>query len=140
MIREDHTTIADEVRALERLDLEGLRSAWRQRYGFPPKVRSQELLRLSLAWRMQAEVFGGIDAATRRRLRNGGGAATTDNVSDGVCITRQWRGASYKIYRVDGAYRWEGRAFASLSAAAEAITGVKRNGPKFFGLRPEAAA
>jgi len=33
-----------EVRALERLDLEGLRDEWLRRYGPPPKLRSPELL------------------------------------------------------------------------------------------------
>ena len=37
--------ITDEVRALERLDLEGLRAEWRQRYGSPPTLRSPDLLR-----------------------------------------------------------------------------------------------
>jgi hypothetical protein len=50
--------ITQEVQALGRLDLEGLRSAWRARYGEPPKVRSPDLLRLSLAWRIQAEGLG----------------------------------------------------------------------------------
>ncbi len=66
--------ITKEVRALARLDLEGLRDAWRRRYGPPPKARSQELLRLSLAWRIQSEVFGGLDVVTRRRLRQSPGA------------------------------------------------------------------
>jgi hypothetical protein len=41
---------------------------------------------------------------------------------------------------VDGGYRWDGVTYASPSAVARAITGVKRNGPKFFGLRDETAA
>ena len=63
----DHPVTA-EVRALERLDLEGLRSEWRRRYGDPPKLRSVDLLARLLSWRMQAEVFGGLDAETRKLL------------------------------------------------------------------------
>jgi hypothetical protein len=37
MIQPDAITL--EVRALERLDLEGVRAAWRARYGAPPKLR-----------------------------------------------------------------------------------------------------
>lgn len=33
---------------------------------------------------------------------------------------------------------WKGRRYASLSAVARAITGTRRNGPAFFGLREEA--
>ncbi|MDP1738053.1 MAG: DUF2924 domain-containing protein [Caulobacter sp.] len=132
--------VAEEVRALERLDLDGLREAWRRRFGRPPQVRSVELLRLSLAWRIQAEVFGGLSAATRRRLREGGGNGRSDNVSAGVRITKQWRGELYEIERLEKGYRWKGSFYPSLSAVAKAITGVKRNGPQFFGLRDEEAA
>lgn len=139
MIREDE--IADEVRAVERLDLEGLRSAWRDRFGPPPKLRSVELLRLMLCWRIQAAAFGGLDARMRRRLRHGRGApARTDYLGDGVRITREWRGVSHEVEAVPGGFRWNGQTFKSLSALAKAITGVKRNGPKFFGLRQEKAA
>lgn len=128
--------ITEEVRALERLDLEGLRQAWRRRYGPPPKVRSPELLRLSLAWRIQAEALGGLDANVRRRLRQGPGApARTDYIGDGARIVREWRGVIYEVERVASGYRWNGQVHPSLSAVAQAITGVKRNGPKFFGLR-----
>ena len=34
--------ITQEVRALERLDLEGLRADWRRRYGAPPRLRSTD--------------------------------------------------------------------------------------------------
>ena len=60
--------ITQEVRALERLDLEGLRADWRRRYGAPPRLRSTDLLARLLAWRIQAEAFGGLDAETRSTL------------------------------------------------------------------------
>ena len=59
----------EEVSELEDLNLAGLRERWRDRYGPPPKLRSVELLRLMLAWRIQAEAFGGLDAATKRSLK-----------------------------------------------------------------------
>jgi hypothetical protein len=37
-------------------------------------------------------------------------------------------------------YIWRGRTFGSLSSVAKAITGVNRNGPAFFGLRPNGSA
>lgn len=129
--------ITEEVRSLEHLDLAGLRAVWRRHYGPPPKLRSVELLRLSLAWRLQASAFGGLDAATRRKLREGTGLGRSDHVSAGVRITKEWRGETYEVDRTGAGYLWDGKAFKSLSAAAQAITGVKRNGPAFFGLREE---
>lgn len=128
--------IFEEVRALAGLDLEGLRDAWRRRYGAPPKARSQELVRLSLAWRIQAEAFGGLDMVTRRRLRQSPGApARSDHLGVGARITREWRGVLHEVDRVADGFRWNGTIYSSLSAVAKAISGVKRNGPQFFGLR-----
>ena len=42
-----------EVRQLADLDLEALRAAWRRRYGLQPPIRSPDLLRRMLAWRMR---------------------------------------------------------------------------------------
>ncbi|WP_426037712.1 DUF2924 domain-containing protein [Brevundimonas sp. DC300-4] len=67
----DRAAINTEVRGLAALDLEGLRAAWRTRYGRPPRLRSVELMSLMLAWRIQAEAFGGLDTATRRRIKTG---------------------------------------------------------------------
>ena len=131
----DAAAITAEVRALEGMDLERLRADWRRRYGPPPKVRSPELLRLSLGWRIQADAFGGLDASTRRRIRHVGSVGKSDHVSVGVRITKEWRGRTFQVDRVDDGYRWQATTYASLSAVAQAITGVKRNGPKFFGLR-----
>ena len=132
------TAVTEEVRALERLDLEGLRAEWRRRYGPPPKLRSPELIGLMLAWRIQAAAFGGLDVMTRRRLRRGRGTpARGDHLGLGARISGEWRGVEYSVETVDGGYRWQSATYRSLSAVAQAITGVKRNGPKFFGLRAE---
>lgn len=128
--------ITEEIRALERLDLEGLRAEWRRRYGQPPKARSPELVRLTLAWRIQADAFGGLDTVSQRRIRQAKGApARADHLGVGARITREWRGVLYEIDRVADGLKWQGKVYPSLSAVAQAITGVKRNGPKFFGLR-----
>jgi hypothetical protein len=138
----DEAAITLEVRALERLDLQALRLAWAQRYGDPPKLRSPELLRLMLAWRMQAAAFGGLDAATRRRLRQGRRTATIrdNSLGHGARIVREWHGVDHVVEAVAEGYRWEANTYPSLSAVAFAMTGVKRNGPAFFGLREKAEA
>ena len=61
-----------EVASLTDLGLEDLRSLWRAHFGAPPKLRSVELLRLMLAWRLQAAVFGGLDRTTRAMLARSG--------------------------------------------------------------------
>lgn len=138
----DVDTVTEEVRALERMDLAALRFIWAKHFGEPPKMRSPELLRLVLAWRLQAAVFGGLDAATRRRLRQGRRAASLrdDSLGHGARIVKEWRGTDHVVETVDGGFSWAGKTYPSLSAVAFAITGVKRNGPAFFGLREKAVS
>lgn len=125
-----------EVRALERLDLEGLRAVWAERYGLPvPKLRSRELLGLSLAWRVQVEALGGLDAATRRKLKDEkapkrGGV----DVPVGTVLTREWKGIPQSVRRTPAGFEWNGTTYRSLTAAARAISGGTWGGPLFFGL------
>lgn len=117
------------------LDLEGLRKAWRARFGDPPTVRSVELLRHCLAWRLQVPLHGGLDAGVRRRLRQGPAAAGPPPLAEGARLLREWGGELHQVDRTARGYDWRDKTYPSLSAVAEAITGVKRNGPRFFGLR-----
>jgi hypothetical protein len=127
---------APDVAHLEALDLEGLRNAWRDHYGDPPALRSPHLLRLMLAWRLQADALGGIDRATRRKLaRTGPVQAEGLDLGPGTVLARDWQGRRVEVVVEDDGFRWQGRRFASLSAAATAIAGTRWNGPRFFGLR-----
>lgn len=125
-----------EVAALSNLDLEGLRAAWRQRYGPPPTLRSVELLRLMLAWRLQAAVHGGLDPAVRRQLRRRGRLAAEGlDLGIGARLCREWQGRRVEVEVTDAGFLCDGQLHASLSAAATAIAGTRWNGPRFFGLR-----
>ena len=85
--------IAQAVAALAGLDLTGLRAAWRTRYGAPPPLRSVELLRLMLAWRLQAEALGGLDRESRRQLkRRGTLQAEGLALGVGTRLRREWQG------------------------------------------------
>ncbi len=128
--------IAGTIEALERLDLEGLRALWRKRYGLPPRLRSIELLRLSLAWRLQADAMGRLDRETRRHLkRRGRVRAEGLELGIGAKLRRNWQGQTVEMVVEEDGFRWNGRTYRSLSAAATAIAGSRWNGPRFFGLR-----
>lgn len=125
-----------EVEALVGLDLEKLRAVWQARYGAPPPLRSPELLRLMLAWRLQAEAQGAIDRATRRHLkRRGLVEAEGLHLGVGARLRREWQGRTVEVEVEAAGFRWQGRLYPSLSAAASAIAGTRWNGPRFFGLR-----
>ena len=136
MIRPD---IEHLVREISAMNLEQLRAAWRGRYGAPPPLRSVPLLRLQLAWRVQAEAYGGLDSETRRALtRTGAVAAEGKHLGQGAILARSWKGRKVEVVVEEAGFRWDGKLFASLSAAATAIAGSRWNGPRFFGLRDAA--
>ena len=131
--------IVRDVEALEHLDLEGLRALWRDRFGTRSRLRSPELLRLSLAWRMQAEALGGLDHETRRRLRRRGRVQAEGlELGVGAKLRREWQGRRVEVEVEADGFRWEDRTYASLSAVATAIAGSRWNGPRFFGMRQPA--
>lgn len=131
---DDHA-ITLEVRALARLNLQEARNEWRRRYGRPPKLRSVDLLLRLLAWRIQAEAFGGLDAETRAALNQRSTPLAAPKLTPGVRLEREWRGVTETVEVLEEGFHWRGRTYPSLSKVAFAITGVKWNGPRFFGLR-----
>jgi len=44
----------------------------------------------------------------------------------------------HRVIAIETGFSWNRRTFASLSAAARAITGVRWNGRRFFGLQEKA--
>ena len=121
------------------MDLEQLREFWRRRYGAPPPLRSVPIMRMQLAWRVQAEVFGGLDQDTRRALtRNGAVEPEGKHLGTGARLTRAWKGQQVEVVVEENGFRWKDQVFPSLSAAASAIAGSRWNGPRFFGLRDAA--
>jgi hypothetical protein len=130
----------DEVRHLDALDLNGLRAIWLSRFGHPPKLRSAGLLRLILAWRLQAEVQGGLDASTRRVLEGHGPIVREGrHLGLGAILKRSWQGRTIEVIVEQDGFRHDSTLYPSLSSIALAITGTRWNGPRFFGLRKEPA-
>lgn len=128
--------VVQKVEALQRLGLEELRAVWRADYGTPPPLRSPELLRLMLAWRIQVAAFGGLDSDTKRLLKR-----VTPPQAEGMSFgigtkfRRIWNGQDVEVIVTDKGFLHDGKYYRSLSAAASAIAGVHWNGPRFFGLR-----
>ena len=130
------SSVDRDVQALEALDLRGLRAVWTSRFGRAPKLRSVELLRLMLAWRLQAKARGGLDVATRRLLDGRGPVAPEGrSLGLGAVLRRPWQGRTIEVIVEADGFRFDGTLHPSLSAIALAVTGTRWNGPRFFGLR-----
>ena len=124
------------VAAIEGMDLDALRGEWGQRYGAPPRLRSVPILRMLLAWRVQAEAYGGLDAQTRRQVEKSGRIRAEGlELGVGGRLTRIWQGREVEVVVETEGFRWDDKLYPSLSAVATAIAGTRWNGPRFFGLR-----
>ena len=56
-------------------------------------------------------------------------------IRPGTILVREHRNVLHRVTALESGFSWNGRTFASLSAVARAITGVRWNGPRFFGLQ-----
>lgn len=123
-----------ELAMLETLDLEGLRAAWRERHGDPPRLRSVDLVRRMLAWKLQVAALGGLDRPTRDALKRTTPMGTRGRLPVGSRVSREWKGFRHEVEVTAQGYRYGGETFQSLSTIATRIAGARWNGWRFFGL------
>jgi hypothetical protein len=106
-----------------------------------PRI-SPKLLRLALAWEIQAKAYGGHSRETTRMLDQlERGLTKTVRPRPGMRLVREWQGRAHVVtVGEDQVIRWDGREWRSLSEVARAITGTRWSGPAFFGLKKKVAA
>lgn len=134
--------LEQQLHALEHMGVDKLRAHWRAYFGEPPPVRAGDLLRRALAERLQEQAFGS-DTELRHRLRAIAGRVRTGRkpqaparrYKTGTVLTKTWDNVNHRVEVVDDGFLWDGERYRSLSAIARRITGVRWNGPRFFGLR-----
>ena len=75
------------------------------------------------------------------RKKDGGAEHTRRNiskrrigVSPGARLLREWNGRTYTVEVTEAGFHWNGKVWPSLTAIANAITGTRWSGPRFFGL------
>lgn len=77
-----------------------------------------------------------MDVQARRNLRRPSTSKTPSPLTPGTLLVREWKGLRQQVVVApDGRLHWAGGEYRSLSQVARAITGVRWNGPRFFGLR-----
>ena len=131
-----------ELAALEAMPLAQLRERWSSLTGRPvPRVRTA-LLRLALAWELQAAVHGGLSRQVRQQLDQlAAGKTETRRHEPGMRLMREWNGVLHVVTIADdGSIGWNEKTWTSLSSVARAITGTRWSGPAFFGLKARGKA
>jgi hypothetical protein len=144
----DAGSIEIDVAHLRDLDLKALRQRWQAVTGrAAPSHLPRHLLLAMLAYRIQADAFGDLDAASLQLLKRAASAANDlsavidridqrkQDLLPGTILTREWNGHPHRVMVVADGFAWQGQTYDSLSSVALAVTGTKWNGPRFFGLR-----
>ena len=144
----DRALLANEIARLRGLDVRQLRARWHTvfRRRAPPHLPRHLLFHI-LAYRLQADRLGELDADSRRLLDRIGSRASdeTDRLAadlnrprtelkPGTLLTREWEGHPQRVMVLADGFSWNGTTYPSLSKVAFAITGTRWSGPRFFGL------
>jgi Protein of unknown function (DUF2924) len=141
-------TLDNEIARLRGLDVGELRARWHTvfRRRAPPHLPRHLLFHI-LAYRLQADRLGELDADSRRLLdRIGSGSAegidrlvadlnrSRTELRPGTLLTREWDGHLQRVIVLADGFAWNGKTYGSLSKVAYAMTGTRWSGPRFFGL------
>ena len=138
--------IETEVARIHVMNIAELRALWRVRMkGDPPKAFGPDLLRRSLAYNVQEDAYGGLDAKISRLLnqliaqsaKNNGKLVLARRIKAGAVLVREWKGKHHRVTVLEEGFSFEDKPYENLSEIARTITGTRWNGPRFFGLRIE---
>lgn len=136
--------LAQQIAALGERSYADLQTTWSRHFRYrAPKKLAREQLELGIAWKLQAGLLGGLNAATGYRLSDLARMLVmnanpvqkrTTTLKPGARLLRAWGGETHEILVTDDGFVWCGKTWASLSVIAREITGTRWSGPRFFGL------
>jgi len=135
-------TVDQKLEQLDTMSSTALREHWSALLGTPAPKVSPKMLRLALAWELQARAHGGLGRAVTNTLDQlERGQSRTQAATAGMRLVREWAGQVHVVsVGDDQVIRWNDREWRSLSEVARAITGTRWSGPAFFGLKKAKAA
>jgi hypothetical protein len=137
--------VEDELDRLPVMPIAQLRVRYREVFRTdPPKAFGPDLLRRSIAHRIQEKAYGGLSRSTQRLLdkmmktyaaKPNGKLVLPRPIKPGSVLVREWKNKSHRVTVLAEGFAYDGSTFGNLSEIASLITGVRWNGPRFFGLR-----
>ena len=133
-----------EIERLRTMSIVELRALWRAKFkSNPPSAFGPDLLRRSIAHKIQEDAYGGLDRATARLLKQliaqytktPGKIVLPRRIKPGAILVREWKGTSHRVTVAEDGFVYQDQPYQNLSEIARLITGTRWNGPRFFGLR-----
>jgi Protein of unknown function (DUF2924) len=162
-------TIGREIDRLARMKTKELKAYYLQLLGEEARSRNRMYLYRRLAWRLQANVEGGLSNRAQERAHRladdvglrllpprsvaqaqaapvGALEPSPEAGRDrrlpptGSSLQRSYQGRSIEVRVLQSGFEYNGRQYASLSAVAHHATGTQWNGFTFFRLQGDFAA
>ncbi len=151
--------IQREVERMQNMTVRELREQYVKAFGEQARSGNKAFLIKRIAWRMQANLEGGLSERAKKRaaelanesdLRiraprepfdaNEGRVEITARTTErdprlpppNTELTRKYKGRDYKVEVLEDRFKFDGAFFPTLSAVAKAITGTHWNGYTFF--------
>jgi hypothetical protein len=134
-----------EIENLKELPMPQLRKRWNRNFNTSvPKGFSRDLIIRSLTYKIQEGAHGGLNQATKRKLRTFAKQLEADdtaafdigpNLKPGTKLVREWQGQRHTVTVLENGFEYSGDRYGSLSMIARKITGTRWSGPRFFGLK-----
>jgi len=139
------TSIEQQLVSLPTLDTNALRKLWRQLFGADaiPITRKSLMIRF-LAYRLQEQAYRGLSKRAQERIKELSSALASNPkaqltasppIRTGTRLLRQWRDQMHVVNVNADKFEYRGNRYDSLSEIARLITGTRRSGPLFFGLK-----
>src|SRR6266404_405224 len=137
--------VEDELDRLPVMPIAKVRVRYREVFRTdPPKAFGPDLLRRSIAYRIQEKAYGGLSRSAQRlfdqmikayEAKPNGKLVLPRRIKPGSVLVREWKGKSHRVMVLADGFGYDGKTFGNLSEIAGLITGTRWNGPRFFGLR-----
>lgn len=129
--------LKEQLASLTQMGRPDLRKEWERVSKQPAPNLSADLLRLGIAYRLQEKAHSGLSRASLSELH--GKSAGRPTIKPGTRLVRSWNGRTISVLVEEDGFVFEDRNYQSLSAIAREVTGAHWSGPRFFGLRGQAA-
>ena len=164
-----NSKISRELAALQRMSVGELQAKYTEVFGEATNGRNKAWLQKRIAWRIQANAFGGLTDRASKRARELANesdlrvtAPQTASESEsllsskqpvkrlrpqddrlppvGDYVTRVYKNAEHIVQITHEGFEYEGKNYKTLTAIAKRITGQHWNGFRFFNLTPAKAS